>query len=44
VLEGKSFMDLIAASTKEEGGQHVHGWENISLAEEEAALANKVLV
>lgn len=44
MLEGESFMDLVAASEKEEGGQHVHGWENISLAKEEAALANKVLV
>jgi hypothetical protein len=33
VLEGKSFMDLIEASRKEEGGQHVHGWENITLEE-----------
>ena len=37
VLEGDSFMDLIAASTKEEGGQHVHGWENVGLLEEEVA-------
>ena len=29
-------MDLIAASTKEEGGQHVHDWENIALVEKEA--------
>jgi hypothetical protein len=29
VLEGESFMDLIAASMKEEKGQHVHGWENV---------------
>ena len=36
VLEGESFMDLIAASVKEEGGQHVHGWENVTLLEEEA--------
>jgi hypothetical protein len=43
VLEGESFMDLIAASTKEEGGQHVHGWENITLLEEEAALENKLI-
>jgi hypothetical protein len=33
VSEGESFMDLIAASSKEEGGQHVHGWENITLLE-----------
>ena len=31
-------MDLIAESAKEEGGQHVHGWENITLIEEEAVL------
>ena len=37
VLEGESFMDLITASAKEEGGQHVHGWENVSLVEKEAA-------
>ena len=43
ILEGDSFMDLIAASTKEEGGQHVHDWENITLLEEEAALENKLL-
>jgi hypothetical protein len=36
-------MDLIAASAKEEGGQHVHGWENITLLEEDAALANKLI-
>lgn len=35
VLEGESFMDLIAASAKDEGGQHVHGWENVSLVEKE---------
>ena len=43
VLEGDSFMDLIAASTKEEGGQHVHCWENIGLLEEEVAAENKLL-
>ena len=37
VLEGESFMDLIAASAKVESGQHVHGWENVSLEEKEAA-------
>ena len=36
-------MDLIAASAKEEGGQHVHGWESITLLEEEAALENKLI-
>ena len=43
VLEGESFMDLIAASTKEEGGQHVHGWENIALLEKAVAAENKLL-
>ena len=43
VLKGESFMDLIAATTKEEGGQHVHGWENIMLQEEETTLANNLL-
>jgi hypothetical protein len=36
-------MDLIAASAKEEGGQHFHGWENITLLEEEEALENKLI-
>jgi hypothetical protein len=44
VLEGRSFMDLIEASQKEEGGQHVHGWENITLLEEGLVLGNKLLV
>lgn len=39
VLEGESFMDLIAASAKEEDGQHLHGWENTSLGKKEAAAA-----
>ena len=43
VLEGESFMDLIAASTKEESGQHVDGWENVTLLGEEAALDNRLL-
>lgn len=43
VLEGESFMDLIAATTRVEGGQHVHGWENITLIDEETKLANKLL-
>jgi hypothetical protein len=43
VLEGESFMDLIAATAREEGGQHVHGWENITLVDEETKLANKLL-
>jgi hypothetical protein len=34
VLEGDSFMDLIEASIKEESGQHVHGWQNVTLVEE----------
>ena len=36
LLEGESFMDLIATTSFEEGGQHVHGWENVTLLEEEA--------
>ena len=32
-----------AASMKEEGGQHVHGWENITLLEEEVALENRLI-
>lgn len=36
VLEGESFMDLKATSSSEEGGQNVHGWENVTLLEEEA--------
>ncbi len=38
-------MDVVEASMKEEGGQHVHGWENISLVEKEAdaILENKLL-
>ena len=43
VLEGESFMDLIAATTREEGGQHVHGWENITLIDEETKLEDKLL-
>lgn len=43
VLEGESFMDLIAVTTREEGGQHVHGWENIGLLGEEVAAENKLL-
>jgi hypothetical protein len=45
VLEGESFMDLVAASMKEEGGQHVHGWENINIAEVKATavLKNKLV-
>jgi hypothetical protein len=43
VLEGDSFTDLIAASTKEEGGQHVYGWKNIALLEKEVAAENKLL-
>jgi hypothetical protein len=36
-------MDLNAAYAKEENGQHVHGWENIALLEEEAGLENKLI-
>jgi hypothetical protein len=41
VLEGESFMDLIAASAKEEGKEHVHGWESITVVDEELALIDK---
>ena len=37
-------MDLIAASLKEEGGQHVHGWENVTLVEKEATAAPVIIV
>ena len=37
-------MDLIEASAKEEAGQHVHGWENITLAEEEAVVPKSKLI
>jgi len=36
-------MDLVKASMKEEDGQHVHGWENITLVEEKVVLTNKLL-
>ena len=34
-----------SASMKEEGGQHVHGWENITIAEVKATavLKNKLV-
>jgi hypothetical protein len=35
-LEGESFMDLIAASAKVEGGHHIHGWVNITPVKEKA--------
>jgi hypothetical protein len=45
VLEGESFIDLVAASMKEEEGQHVHGWENVTPVELKAAavVKNKLL-
>jgi hypothetical protein len=44
VLEGESLMDLVEANIKEEGGQHVHGWVNITLIEERTAFVeNKLL-
>jgi hypothetical protein len=43
VLEGESFMDLIEVSMKEEGGQHVHGWENVKLVKESAVLESKLV-
>ena len=38
-------MDLVAASMKEEKGQHVHGWENITSVDIKttAILKNKLL-
>ena len=37
-------MDLVEASMREERGQHVHGWENITLIEKPVAvLENKLL-
>lgn len=33
-----SFMDLVEMSMKEESGQHVHGWENVTLVKEAAVL------
>jgi len=36
-------MDLVEESIKEEGGKHVHGWENITLVEEEATVAHRLL-
>lgn len=38
-------MDLVKASMKEEGGQHLHGWENITAVEEKpvAVLENKLV-
>jgi hypothetical protein len=44
VLEGESFMDLIAASMKEEKGQHVHGWEIVTVdIKATAVVKNKLL-
>jgi hypothetical protein len=42
VLEGESFMDLVEAPKNEEGGQHVHGWKNITLVKE-VDMINKIL-
>lgn len=28
-------MELVEATIKEEGRQHVHGWENVTLLEKE---------
>ncbi len=41
VLEGDSFMDLVTVYT--DNNERPHAWENITLVEEEAALANKLL-
>jgi hypothetical protein len=43
VLEGESFMDLVEASMKEEDGQHVHGWKNITLVKESVVLESKLV-
>ena len=37
VLEGESFMDLVSSTYVR--GEPVHAWENITLVEEELALA-----
>ena len=37
-------MDLVEASMKEEGGQHVHGWENISLLKEGSVIPKSKLL
>jgi hypothetical protein len=44
VLEGESFMDLLEASMKEESGQHVHGWESLTLVEQKAAVLESKLL
>jgi hypothetical protein len=44
VLEGESFMDLVEASMREEGGQHVHGWENIMFKEKGVSVLENKLV
>jgi hypothetical protein len=36
-------MDLIQVLMKEESGQHIHGWENMTFVEEKAVLTNKLL-
>lgn len=43
VLEGESFMDLVATYTNNSNNERPHAWENITLVEEEAKLANKLL-
>ncbi|MGC1135282.1 MAG: hypothetical protein WA941_20810 [Nitrososphaeraceae archaeon] len=42
VLEGESFMDLVATCTNN-NNERPHAWENITLVEEETKLANKLL-
>ncbi len=34
-------MDLVEASMREEGGQHVHGWENIASVDVKATAVQK---
>jgi len=42
VLGGESFMDLTVASMKEEGGQHVHSWQNMTLVRKRRLLCWRV--
>ena len=37
-------MDLVEASMREEGGQHVHGWENITFEEKRVSVLENKLV
>lgn len=37
-------MDLVEASMREEGGQQVHGWENIMFEEKGVSVLENKLV